>query len=925
MSTAGSKVGWRGQYKFEKETENLLPAGNAEYAFFDDFSTTPDTEYFDMSIDTDSTFALTRSNGILSLDVEKTNNFEMFEIPAAKVGAAQEKFKNYDKFVIEWGVDSISGANRDNSLYINRSKVQDAYADRNIYTSTEGTYYVVYDRKNNRASYRYPDGTIVSSTGIATDSEDGFSLLFKHCSYQSKTTYDYIAVYPLEETFKAEISEVTGKTAVLKTNMPIEPSDAALKVGDNEVNVEKIDNSYNIYKLTFTNALTDGNHILSGTANAIGYNTDINMSLDFSYEKVFEEAGKLFFDDFTVAPEEEYFGKATGVESNYPVLTRENGKLKAVKSGTANSNFAYFTIPASKMEWPENGASKFVFEWDIEILSSYPHNRIGVNDGKGYQLVGTEYVTGNIGANAIPSGKHYAIYDRDAKTLNFYYPDGTNPAKVTANLGNVTSNILANGFDIIFDVTSYNGTPTYMDYIAVYTYEDSFSGKLENVDSKSAILKTNMPLDLTKSAFTVGGKTVAVTKNDNTYNEYAVIFPEELAMGDYELEVNAVSVGASTTQNGIVKFTVDKEAKSYLFFDDFSVEPEEEYFGKATGVESNYPILTRENGKLKAVKSSTANTNFAYFTIPASKIDWSVSEATKFVIEWDIEIATPYPHNRVGVNDGKGYQLVGTEYVTGNIDGNAIPSGKHYVIYDRDAKTLNFYYPDGTNPAKLTATMGNVTSNPLTDGFEIIFDVTSYNGAPTYFDYIAVYPVEDDFTLSISDATEGAAVMKTNKPIDTTSAVISADGKAFSVEKLDNTYNKYIIRPESNLTVGSNYTLTVDTLKFIDKTDLTVSVAPTFSVKEGNTEITGIEIVTDANGNKVAKVTGTNNVVGFKPVVFLAKYTDNMLLGNSYRKVNIPYSGEFSEIAEGPSMTADNTASFKAFIWESMDTLKPVE
>ncbi len=68
----------------------------------------------------------------------------------------------------------------------------------------------------------------------------------------------------------------------------------------------------------------------------------------------------------------------------------------------------------------------------------------------------------------------------------------------------------------------------------------------------------------------------------------------------------------------------------------------------------------------------------------------------------------------------------------------------------------------------------------------------------------------------------------------------------------------------------------------------------------GKTEITGVEVITDVNGRKVAKITGTDNVLGANSFVVIGEYNTEakslagVICGESY----IPYNGAIEAVAE---------------------------
>lgn len=158
---------------------------------------------------------------------------------------------------------------------------------------------------------------------------------------------DYVAVYPLADSFSAELSDVSSTGAILKTNMPISTKNAALKVGENNVTVAKEANSVNTYKLAFATPLSGGSFTLAGKVNALAYATNVDVNIDFDYEFEFEKAEALYFDNFdrvlADGKSEVFVASANSSWAKYfPIIARENGKLKI--TNTEDLNYAALAV-----------------------------------------------------------------------------------------------------------------------------------------------------------------------------------------------------------------------------------------------------------------------------------------------------------------------------------------------------------------------------------------------------------------------------------------------------------------------------------------------------------------------------------------------------------------------------------------------------
>lgn len=916
----GGKAGWKGQYKYEYEQKAAtnLPIclwnsdadgdGAFDSAKIADFSATTGKE---------ARFPeFTIEDGNLKMKATKTTGSYV------EINIGEDKITDSDatKFVVECDVNIDNcGANPTFQMGVNGvTKLGGAYG-----SAVSGKFYLIYDKTTAKMKMWRLDAATKAITQMTNTAGDltavpvtaagnpfavNFLLYDKNAGYN---TINYIAIYPLVDSFYSEITDVSATSAVLKTNMPIDINKTALKIGNNLVDVTDGD-AYNTYILTYEDDLAAGEHTLSGTVSALAYDADINVSNKFNVEeaeKTFTPATELYFDNFDNAKAtEDFVASSNSSWSNQTyykgVFERTDGKLKITKGGS--KNYVYFGIPADKIV--DSNAKKFVVEWDIDIETAAPRNVILVN---GAAHVGN--INSDTKSKELAEGKHYAIIDSTTSKVYYYYPGGAEP--IEGSTGTVTGSALT----VDFGCTVFSGGYNLYDYIAIYPFESTLSAKAEEIDASAATLKTNMPLDLSKSTVTVDGAAATVTKNDNTYNEYTVTFASAVALGEHTMAVSAVPVGETTAQTSELKFTVNTaapEAPKAGFFDDFSSVPEEEYFEKGTNT-NREQTMTRDFGKLKFTKKEGTTGAFAEFILPASKIKSALSDADKFVIEYDLSFTGEKPASYMKINNSSWIGFYSTPEV--------VP-GKYYAIYDRVNNTVSFYYPGCTEPQVVT----NIPAATSADGFEVFFTTTCLNGYAAY-DYIAVYPLEESLEFEVSNATEKSALLSTNIPVDLTS-VFTVNGAACTIEELDNAYNKYVLTPSTPFVAGEEYTAAASNVKSIEGTSLVTEETSSFEAEKGVTEVTSIQVAAGTTENKIALVSGTNNVVGNKPVIIISQYQSaggsNVFTVLESEYVMLPFDGAFTGFSGGPSLSAVEeegvTYSYKAFIWENMENMKPL-
>lgn len=223
--------------------------------------------------------------------------------------------------------------------------------------------------------------------------------------------------------------------------------------------------------------------------------------------------------------------------------------------------------------------------------------------------------------------------------------------------------------------------------------------------------------------------------------------------------------------------------------------------------------------------------------------------------------------------------------------------------------------------------------------YELIFEEPLSNGTyrltgtVTATEYDSDIEIKPSFTLSktfeyeISNATENVMLLSTNLPIDTETAIIRIGNNiGGTVEKLANEHNKYAIRPKTPLTAGQKYDVVIQKLQSAGGEDLVRLEIRSVTVEKGVTKITGAEMVINDNGTKAARLTGTNNVVGYSPVVLAAAYTDdNTLCSVDYKKLLLPYSGELPKDLDSSWLWVDGDAeSIRAYVFDSLDNLLPL-
>lgn len=897
-------------------------ANVAKTIFFDDFSTLP--SYIDTTpINADAQVpVLAVIDGQLCPQKDGTQwasgNWGSITIPAATINSA--KYTGGNKTVIEFKYTNTFTTYPILMPFINGTKLGQ-WNNAGI----SGTYYFIYDKaEHSVAAYVPYQADPIIKNDLAEDSADGLKLGLMFTDHvDSKTSFDYIAVYSYEETFEAEITNVKGTSVTLKTNMPIDTESAALAAGDNAGTLTKVANTINTYNCTFAEELADGSYTLSGTATPIGKDSAITVSEAFTYKKPYATAEEIFFDDFSSEPS--YTIDLTTYTTLNDAGTGNSIEISGGKLKLKNTddNWISATIPASVI----NSAS---YTGGDKVVIEYDYNNPWSTKGLFTYINGTN---GGLNIGGFGNGVIYTVWDRSAKTMTHYPPIGSTKTAFT-NTKTMSADS-ADGLKLGWMSASRpnSTTPASIDYVAVYSYANTFEGALSDITTTSATLKTNMPINTATSTFTIGETTATATKVANTYNEYKLTFAEELAMGAHTLSASVMPIGATTAQTANIAFECNEVGQSYYFFDDFSKQPTAYSFN--TKYMFNNPTATVIDGKLNIDRGETVtdtnNSNFWGVSIPGSAINVPVGAdgKAKYIVEFDYATNDYYRTLQTRVAEGY-YAAINRGYSATN----RVEDGAHYIVCDASGTaqgTAVSYSP--SNGALVTGT--SVALPSIANGSGVGFVIVDSGeagigrGSHTTIDYIAVYPYVTTLDYAVSYVTESSALLTTNMPIDVSTAVIKIGDINCSAEKLPNAFNKYILRPATALTVGTPYSVTLSNIKCIDGTALTAGEAVSVTPVAGVTEITGIEIAENEIGNKVAKISGTNNIVGYSPEVLLGEFSFNgdMLNQANYGKVMLPFAGDFSSNANGPFLwtSEEEDISYKAFIFDSLQNLAPLK
>jgi len=674
--------------------------GESGNLFYDDFDSTPETEYFDTSLDPNSTFNLIRQDGVLKAVKTGGDNYIYFTIPASVMKSADV---NSDKFIVEWQVDAATGSYLENSVYINGTMIYNTYANRGNNPITTGTYYVVYDSSNHSAQYIYPDGTKKEKNGVNADGNEGFELGFQICNYMGNLTYDYIKVYPFggmdaklqweaEDGAERDRIDLVFSDEIILDGVNLEDYlflDNVLFTGT----VEQSTENPLVYTLVFGEPLElSSNHTISIS------NLPCIMHQSFSKNLSFAVKGprldiniELESGNFEIGSQKilaKVFNETT--ESELILIAAvysENGKMKL---------FENYSLPIY-----ENGIYDFELELQ-EVKSGDILELYAVRSLEKLDIVGTKTIYSDDGIsfekkNKIGSVESTALAVCNQETLNeeitVLIPGGEDDRYVTL-------------------VVLKPGTTKVTTRNILYC-------RSKMTVNKEAVFKVELP-------------------------DTAAIYPYIYYSQDEEPKVSEFKFFGKGDN-------VETGVKN-LFYDEFESTPVEEYFKSSTADRSKFPSLERTESKLRVSKNADTmgENNWAEFVIPADMINADAYTGTdKFIIEWDVDLRSTYPVNRISINgsDKIGYAYNSAEVTEGLAQ---VISGKHYVVYDRKVNTAAYYWSEEAEPQIVRG----IPSLP--DGaFSVTFETTTVGAGYNLYDYIKVYPYNGIDTQLRGNESEG--------------------------------------------------------------------------------------------------------------------------------------------------------------------------
>ena len=449
-------------------------------------------------------------------------------------------------------------------------------------SSAAGIKYVIYDPV--AGSYTFYESDLTSGTNVTglDTGASSFNFRTEVLVYSDRYVgWDYVAVYEYGK-FALKLENVTTTGATLKTTIPIDTA-SSLNVNGDPVKIEKVADNYNTYTITFENELDElTSYTLSGNAIYLGSANAMEVCEDFETPKrVFKAPKQYLFNDF-----EDVSDVPSGFSGASGILSVEDGMLKV----TTNGSDWYPRLVAQNV--PVENQS-VIIEFD-QIDGNVTVVEFGIYPSGG----SWKFMTPQRGA-----GIKYAIYNPAEGTYAFYEDDFTLVSSVTG-LEKDPEN-----FSFRTEAIVYPDRYLAWDYVAVYQC-DKFMYEISDITTNGAVLKTTRPVSL-DSVLTVDGKVVELSKVPNKYNEYALVFKDELVgESDYIISGSISYLGGEADVVVNDGFTTPKRA---FEFKDLKVQS--------------------TNDGIKAVINAANNTDdekTIYLTIAAYKNDGKELAGVKF-------------------------------------------------------------------------------------------------------------------------------------------------------------------------------------------------------------------------------------------------------------------------------------------------------